>query len=146
MLISIFVLGMVFILIDYFKYHWDSGFAILGGLMDFISIIFIIAMAINIVDLMPIDAKIEMHEEENQRIEQQIAEAIDNYQSHEKEVFAATAPDSAITLISLYPELKSDQLIQSQIDTYVKNNSRIRELKNKKLNSGVYRWWLYFGK
>lgn len=47
--------------------------------------------------------------------------------------------------VALYPELKSDTLVQSQIEVYVENNKAIKELKSSAINASVYRWWLYFG-
>lgn len=52
----------------------------------------------------------------------------------------------AMTNLALYPELKSDTLVQSQIEVYVENNKAIKELKSSAINASVYRWWLYFGK
>jgi hypothetical protein len=59
--------------------------------------------------------------------------------------FTEVSPDSAITLVSLYPELKADELVKKQIEVYVANNEKIKELKEKKIMGNVYRWWLYFG-
>ena len=53
---------------------------------------------------------------------------------------------NAMTLVALYPELKSDILVQSQIKVYVDNNKQIKELKSMAINASILRWWLYFGK
>lgn len=50
-----------------------------------------------------------------------------------------------MTLITLYPELKSDKLVQKQINIYVDNNKKIKILKEKQINGKVLKWWLYFG-
>lgn len=55
------------------------------------------------------------------------------------------APESAVTMVSLYPELKSDSLVQAQIEVYTENNKTIRDLRDKQIKGNVYRWWLYFG-
>ena len=55
------------------------------------------------------------------------------------------SPESAVTMVSLYPELKSDSLVQAQIEVYVENNKTIKYLKDKQIKGDVYRWWLYFG-
>ena len=54
--------------------------------------------------------------------------------------------ESSITLVSLYPDLKSDELVKKQIEVYESNNKEIREMKEKKINLKVLKWWLYFGK
>lgn len=93
-----------------------------------------------------IDQKIALYEEENAKIEQQIAATVKQYQEYESGIFTDVAPESSITLVALYPELKSDTLVQSQIEVYVENNNTIKELKSTAINASVYRWWLYFGK
>lgn len=87
-----------------------------------------------------------MYEEENTKIEQQIADVVTQYQEYEAGIFTEVAPESAMTLVALYPELKSDTLVQSQIEVYADNNKQIKELKCMAINTSVIRWWLYFGK
>lgn len=121
------------------------GMTTIGGGGAIISIIALLCICVTLTLLKPIDAKISMYEEENTKIEQQIAVAIENYQRHEYETFISVSPDDSITLIALYPDLKSDQLVQSLIDVYIKNNMEIKTLREKELNGSIYRWWLYFG-
>ena len=92
-----------------------------------------------------IDERIAMYTEENQRIEEQIDILVKDYQEYERGVYADTKTESAITLVALYPELKADKLVESQLDIYIKNNEIIKSLKTSQINSGVLRWWLYFG-
>ena len=54
-------------------------------------------------------------------------------------------PDTAVTLVALYPELKSDTLVQSQIEVYTENNNMIKFLRDQQIKGNVSRWWLYFG-
>lgn len=118
---------------------------VIGFITVVISIVVIIILGIFVSKLDVIDDQIAMYEEENTRIEEQIATIVEQYQKYETEIFANAASDSAITLVSLYPELKSDSLVSSQIEIYVKNNERIKELREKKITGNVLRWWLYFG-
>lgn len=110
-----------------------------------ITMLFAVSMMDFVIDSRFIDSKITMHQEENAIIETQIAEAVERYQQHETDVFTKVAPESSITLVAMYPELKSDKLVESQIDTYLKNNDRLKELKEQKINANTARWWLYFG-
>lgn len=93
-----------------------------------------------------VQAKIEMYEEENQRIEEEIGVLVQNYMDYESETYGELKGESNITLVSLYPELKSDSLVERQIEVYVENNQKIRKLKEELINQSNYRWWLYFGK
>ena len=92
-----------------------------------------------------IDDRIAMYQEQNDKIETQIAECVSQYQQYESGVFKSVAPESAITLVSLYPELKSDSLVQAQIATYQTNNNTITRLRDDQIMLSVKRWWLYFG-
>ena len=120
-------------------------FAIAGGVGFFIAILVTIGLCVNISNQCVIDAKISMYQEENTKIEVQIAETVKQYQQYETDIFTSVAPDSAITLVALYPELKADTLVQSQIEVYIANNEKIKSLKEEKINGTVSRWWLYFG-
>lgn len=99
-----------------------------------------------LVQIKVIDSKIEMYQEENKRIEDRIEAVVKQYQEYESGIFVELVDnDSYITLVSLYPELKADNLIQKQIEVYLNNYEIMVALKKQKINEGVYRWWLYFG-
>ena len=133
------------ILYDKFDTDTYCNLVILGVALGVVSFIAIIALGINVKSLSVIDDRITMYEEENARIEQQIADVVEQYQKYETDIFMEVAPESAVTMVSLYPELKSDSLVQTQIEVYVENNKTIKYLKDKQIKGDVYRWWLYFG-
>jgi hypothetical protein len=84
--------------------------------------------------------------EENQRIEEKISATVEKYMQYEQNIICDVSPeDDTMTLISLYPDLKSDQLIQSEIDTYIQNNNTIKELKSNMINVSIYKFLVYFG-
>ncbi|MBR6619380.1 MAG: hypothetical protein IKK85_03460 [Clostridia bacterium] len=116
-----------------------------GAVGFVISVIAVIALTISVSNLRVIDEQIEMYEQENQKIENQIAEAVRQYQEYESEILVEVAPESAVTLVALYPDLKSDTLVQKQIEVYISNNEKTKELKEQKIKGNVKRWWLYFG-
>lgn len=117
-------------------------FGIAGSVISFITLI---GLLVTISGLKTVDLRIDMYQTENAQIENQITECIKEYQKYETEIFTEVAPDSAITLVSLYPELKADELVKKQIEIYVANNQKIKELKEEKIMGNVYRWWTYFG-
>ena len=110
-----------------------------------ITMLVIVGLLVSTANVSTINERLAMYQEENAKIEQQIDILVKDYQEYERGVFADTTVDSAITLVSLYPELKADQLVSSQLDIYVKNNEQIKQLKLEQINSDVVRWWLYFG-
>ena len=128
--------------------HCD-GLALLviaGGLLGIlISVIAFICLCVDVSKLRVIDEKIEMYQEENAAIESEIDILVKEYMDYESEVFKETTTESSITLVSLYPELKADELVSSQLNVYLSNNQKIKELKEERINGSVSRWWLYFG-
>lgn len=117
-------------------------FGISGGVISFIALV---VLLVNVSMLKTLDTKIEMYQIENSNIETQIADCVKQYQQYETEIFTEVSPDSAMTLVALYPELKADELVKKQIETYIANNQKIKELKEKNIDGDVYRWWVYFG-
>lgn len=150
MIILIFVICLILAICFFIHASHDRNEAGLGGgvlFSVFAGFAFIVAMAllVELTTIKPIPAKIDMYMQENEKIEAQIAECVTNYQKHEEKIFTEVAPENAITLASLYPELKSDALVKQQINIYIANNEKIKEFKNKELNASAFRWWLYFG-
>ena len=121
------------------------GISGIGMVVGFFALLGLIIVGVNVKSLSVIDDRIAMYEEENARIEQQIADVVEQYQKYETDIFREIAPESAVTMVSLYPELKSDSLVQAQIEVYTENNKTIRDLRDKQIKGNVYRWWLYFG-
>ena len=120
--------GLAFI----FGFVWVFGLFIFGVLLFRASYV--------------IPSKIAMYEEENARIESQISSTVQHYMEYEKDIIYKVSDDeSAIELVSLYPELSSDTLVSKEIETYVKNNDAIKELKNAELNKPIWKFLLFFG-
>lgn len=118
---------------------------VIGGGMGIVAIITGIFVGIEVSKSNVIDEQIAMYQEENVLIEKQIDVAVKQYLNYESGVFTDISSESSITLVSLYPELKSDQLIKKQIEVYMSNNEQIKSLKTEEINGNIYRWWLYFG-
>lgn len=93
-----------------------------------------------------VDKKIAMYQKENTKIENQMDVLVSQYMKFETDTYGELKNESPITLVSLYPDLKSDELVKKQIEVYETNNKEIRDMKEKKINLKVAKWWLYFGK
>lgn len=93
-----------------------------------------------------IDNTITMYEEENTRIETSIIDAVEKYLEHEQSIFDDISGQSLQTLLVVYPEIKADQLITKQIEVFIENNTKIKELKEEKISLGVLRFLVYFGR
>lgn len=92
-----------------------------------------------------IDERIEMYQEENDKIQGDVSRIVAEYMDWEKETYDLVKNESPIVLVQLFPELKSSELVGKQIDLYIENNSNIRALREKKINIKLDKFWLYFG-
>ena len=120
--------------------------AILPGVVFFVLFIISIITGSGIVKGRVLDDKIAMYIEENQNIEIQMNALVEQYMNYESGTYGELKGESSITLVSLYPELKADTLVAKQIEVYIDNNAKIKELKEKKIDLSAKKWWLYFGK
>jgi hypothetical protein len=155
MILVIIAIGLAAGIAGYFMYHeserdshvetFGIGVQIVGWTLAGLATVMAMILFISSLCSATADKKIAMYEEENAKIEQQVAVAIEQYQQHETDIFTEVAPESSMTLVSMYPELKSDKLVQSQIDLYVSNNKQIKELKEMLIDRSIVNWWLYFG-
>lgn len=97
-----------------------------------------------------IPEKVEMYEEENAKIESDIAIAIEAYMEHEGQTMDNASkriePGSSLTIIAAYPELRSSELVAESIRIHNDNNQKIKSLKDDLISLKAIRWWLYFGK
>lgn len=119
---------------------------IIGGCGCAIIVVLTLIFSINYSNVRVIDQRIAMYETENQQIEERIESLVDNYMTYESDTFEKVDNgDDKIALISLFPELKSDALVERQIEIYMSNNKQIKELKEEALKYKVYAWWLFFG-
>ena len=139
LLIIISIIGFII------AYVIDEDFA--GFFLVCFCVLLVIGMflGISVSNGKTIDEKIVMYQEENNKIEKQIDTLVSNYMNYESDTYEKIKSESSITLVSMYPELKSDKLVEEQISVYEENNKKIRELKEDKIDLKVKKWWLYFG-
>lgn len=121
-------------------------FEIVGVVIFVCSVIVLIVLINDVKQLDITDKKIQMYQEENNKIESDIDLLVKQYIEYEKDTFKKTENENSMALVSLYPELKSNELVQEQIKVYTDNNYQIKKLREKKLDYQLSKWWLYFGK
>lgn len=119
---------------------WVSGIVVLGSFISFCS------LSTTVSTENTIDEKIKMYQEENANIEKDIDKVVKEYLKHEHDTYADLKNESSITLVTLFPDLKSDNLVQQQLNIYVRNNSTIKYLKEEKIDIAKKKWILYFGR
>jgi glucose uptake protein GlcU len=123
--------------------YWGLITCILGGIIELIVVISIIFNAVNISKLKVSDQKITMYENENNNIQNSISEIVKNYMNYEQNTYAESLKNIDISntdiviLTQLYPDLKSNEMVNTQIQIYQENNTKIKELKEQKLDYQV---------
>lgn len=143
------IIGFGFSIYMYRQDEWDSlAFTgmVLFGIAFIIAAVGSIDLAWNVTSGNHIPEMISMYEEENNQIESQIGELVNKYMEYEGSTFKDLKNEDSVALVSLYPELKSDVLVEKQIEIYTENNKKIKNLKKKQIELSTYKWWLYFGK
>lgn len=135
---------------DDFKYTSHDFFTFMSwasGLVALLLVIAICSLSPIVFTENTIDEKIKMYQEENANIEKDIDKVVKEYLKHEHDTYAdLKTEESSITLVTLFPDLKSDNLVQQQLEIYVKNNETIKHLKEDKIDIAKKKWILYFGK
>ena len=121
------MLGVVLILVNFIP------LAVLGLLLS------------NLYKNQGVDQKIKMYEAQNQQLERKIDVAVKSYMDHEKDTYKEFKAGDGMALITTYPELRSNELVKEQMNTYQSNNRKIAKLKEKEIDCNVTKWWIYFG-
>lgn len=114
--------------------------ACIFGIIDLIMIIVALISGFNSIT---IDDKINMYVEENTKIEEQMTTIVQSYKGYEERIIKNIA-DMEVAFIK-YPELKASELVQKQMNVYISNNNKLKELKETKIETKIYKWLLYFG-
>lgn len=164
MLIVLFIIFLILIIIgtifckigdeNYSETLYNIGFwsNTILGFCEVMVIILIIFNCIDISKLKIADRKIEMYQEENNNIQKSISTIVENYKKYEQNTYTESLKNidikntNLIVLTQLYPDLKSNEMTNTQIQIYQDNNNKIKELKAQKLDKEISKWWLYFGK
>ena len=126
-------------------YSFLTFLTIIFGCVTIFFFIWCVRLIITVGTGHTLDKKINMYKAENATIEESIDATVKNYMSFEATTYAEFKDEDAINLISLFPELKSDTLVQQQIEVYVSNNQKIKELKEQQIDLSKAKFKLYFG-
>lgn len=147
MLTLIFIISIITILILYNASDNDICITIMFIICFISFIIFTVLVVVICSYPYNIDKKIEMYQEENTLIEEKVKNTVMAYIDYEQETYDNLVKNADLqTLLITYPELNSNELVKAQIDTYVQNNNKLKELKEKQIDKSTMAWLLYFGK
>lgn len=150
MVILLTLLCVLAVVVAHISYYNDNDIlqlisatgAVFIGIGDVIVICMIISFMFSGITA---QEKIKMYQEENTKIETQIGGLVKEYMNYESDTYKEFKNDELVMAVNLYPNLKSDELVQSQMSIYLTNNNKIKELKEKKIDTKIGKWLLYFG-
>lgn len=147
MAILCFVLAIICIVVyvrlsKKYDIEWINAFTII---FIALAVLFCLIGIPGTIDSRYTDQKIQMYQEENEKIEEDVSVIITQYMKHENETFNMSKIKSSTVLIQMYPELKSNELVSKQIDIYNENNKKIKKLKLEKIKNQKAKFYLYFG-
>lgn len=92
------------------------------------------------------DSQIKVYEEQNDIIMAQIEPLVEKYLNYEKETYSTLKVDSnTLVAMSMYPELKGDEFVQSQIKIIMENQKKITDLRLSKAKLNAYKLWIFVG-
>lgn len=131
-----------------YKNNSSSDLDVLGVvliLVNFIPLVVLGLLLSNLYENQGVDQKIKMYETQNQQLERKIDVAVKSYMNHEKDTYKEFKAGDGMALITTYPELRSNELVKEQMNTYQSNNRKIAKLKEKEIDCDVTKWWVYFG-
>ena len=134
--------------IGYRAYASDSNqyWTVAGAVALSIVLLAALFVGVSSSQLMVIDEKIAMYQEENARIEADVSQMVSKYMKYEEATFADAVENISPTMVlSMYPELKSNTLVEKEIETYVANQQILRGLKASRYDYELCLWWLWFG-
>ena len=70
---------------------------------------------------------------------------VKEYMEYEKKTYKEFDKEQAMSYVSLYPDLKSNELVAKQVEVYTANKRTLNELKEQQIDREILKWWLYFG-
>ncbi len=127
-----------------------DGGGVLVGVGGFVGACFLIALFVALgcynSTKSTADSQIKVYEEQNDVIMAQIEPLVEKYLNYEKDTYSNLRVDSSTLIaLSMYPELKGDEFVQSQIKIIIDNQKKITELRLSKAKLNGYKMWLFMG-
>lgn len=93
-----------------------------------------------------VDKQVLILEEKNELVLKQIEPLVEKYLNYENETLSKFKVDANnLVALSMFPELKGNEFIKSQIDIVIKNQDEITKLKLEKAKLNSYKLWLFMG-
>lgn len=145
--VCVILLILGFILIDLDCDNVGISFICVGGIIGVIfAIVLLITLGCYNSTKSTADSQIKVYEEQNDIIMAQIEPLVEKYLNYEKETYSTLKVDSnTLVAMSMYPELKGNEFVQSQIKIIIENQKKITDLRLSKAKLNAYKLWIFVG-
>lgn len=146
LLIIGFILLIIGAIIGKDRFNDDNGFTIGGAVLTVISIIGLCACwGTYSFHKNTIDSRLEVIEEQNTIILAQVEPVVQKALEFESNTYKELkiSSERLIALGNMYPNLKDNTFIQTQLQIIISNQSIIRNLKLTKAKMNAYRFWIW---
>jgi hypothetical protein len=118
---------------------------VITGIASAVALIVVIILFCTVVKTSGVSEKIKLYQSENEQIENTVYTMVKEYMEYEKKTYKEFDKEQAMSYVSLYPDLKSNELVEKQVEVYTANKKKLNGLKEKQIDREVMKWWLYFG-
>ena len=146
----LFILLLVFIILAVLVYTSKNFDEISAGLLFvflFLAMIAAASLCSTLVEYNRIkstaDKKIELLEKENERYLSQIEIVVDKLLASKNTTFKDLK--QSVEVLQAYPELKSNDFLQTQIAAFQKNEEELKKLYLEKIRLRTYRFYIFVG-
>ena len=146
LLIIGFILLIIGAIIGKDRFNDDNGFTIGGAVLTVISIIGLcVCWGTYSFHKNTIDSRLEVIEEQNTIILAQVEPVVQKALEFESNTYKELkiSSERLIALGNMYPNLKDNTFIQTQLQIIISNQSIIRNLKLTKAKMNAYRFWIW---
>lgn len=89
------------------------------------------------------EAHLRILEEQNEIVISQIEPLVEKALEYESSTYKELTPEEIIACGNMYPELKANEFIQTQIQIILKNQEEIKKLKIEKIKLNTFSFWLW---
>ena len=143
--VALFIAGVV---LYYKSIRYDDVFFIINiitGTISVVALAVVILLFGTFVSNSGVSEKIKLYQSENEEIENTVYAMVKEYMEYEKKTYKEFDKEQVMSYVSLYPDLKSNELVAEQVKVYTANKKKLNELKEKQIDREKIKWWLYFG-
>ena len=144
----LFILTIILLIIGFISFRSYDGYVGIGFYV-FSAIFFVITLIVLACyneTKSTCDKRIAVLEERNEVVLKQVEPIVNRYLLYESETLEKVKVNSEnIIALSMYPELKGNEFLKSQIDIVVKNQDEITKIKLSKAELNMFKLWIFMG-